>query len=273
MTSVRESGQNPPKDPFSLSDDWDFVAHARRSMLLHGQEVQLLYLPERRQRRGIPGPEKPPFLASPVERILAEEGLWSGRRVTITKNRYPFTGKQLLLWSQAAEREASLELLELGFAMAEDCGGSLLLNSCGAAASISRAHLHLIEDSRCFLGGLASEPVELAEIDGGPKVECRQLADPFPGYILELIGPHAERAKLAHRLLAIRSSPAVNLISTGGRCWIIPRSTVEIPAPQFPYALGAAELFGLWCFGDHQAYEEARPEDLEAALASCCLRR
>jgi hypothetical protein len=46
----------------------------------------------------------------------------------------------------------------------------------------------------------------------------------------------------------------------------MPRSPIEIPAPHFPHALGAAELWGRWCYADEAAFRDARVEDLVAAL-------
>lgn len=268
-----ESAPNLPTDPFILIPASEFEAAGRRQMPVYGQQVELLYLPGRGRRQGIPGPGIPPFRPSPMARILSEEALWRGQGVTITANPFPFAQRQLLMWAEAPVREVSLEMLEMAITMAERCQGTALLNSTGAAASISRAHLHLIGDQGGFLSKLPSEVVHPDYLPEDPALECRICTAPFPGFVHILRGPIRSRARASHQLLELRSTPAVNLISTGGQTFIVPRSTLEIPSPHFPHALGAAELFGRWCYADEKAFAEATSADLEKALALCCVSR
>lgn len=262
-----------PPDPFALLATSDFEATQRRELTIYGQKVELLLLPGRARRQGIPGPDRPPFRPSPMARILAEECLWRGQGMTITANPFPFAERQLLLWAEDPIREASLPMLEMALSLAERCQGTVLLNSTGAAASISRAHLHLISDQSGFLSQLPSQVVHPAYLPEDPELECRICTSPFPGFIHILRGSAPVRARAAHRLLEIRSTPAVNMISSQGQTFIVPRSPLETPSPYFPHALGAAELFGRWCYADAQAFAAATIEDLQEALARCCVAR
>jgi len=268
-----ESASNLPADPFALHPAQAFEAAERRELRVYGQSVELLYLPGRAKRQGIPGPQKAPFRPCPMRRILAEEALWQGQGVTITANPFPFAERQLLLWSQDPVREVGREMLEMALLMEERCRGAVMLNSTGAAASISRAHLHLIGDCGGFLPKLPSEAVDPAYLQEDPELECRPCSAPFPSFIHVLLGPARSRARAAHRLLQLRSTAAINLISTVGKTFVVPRSSVEIPIPYFPHALGSSELFGRWCYADQDAFAEATGEDLEKALAICCVPR
>ena len=74
---------------------------------------------------------------------------------------------------------------------------------------------------------------------------------------------------LAVAMLAIqeqRTSPAANAVLTGGHAYVFFRRE-ETPAPHFPYALGAAELWGRWCFPDEASFEAFTAADATQALA------
>jgi hypothetical protein len=75
------------------------------------------------------------------------------------------------------------------------------------------------------------------------------------------------RARAAARLLELRATPAVNLLSDGDTTWIVPRR-VETPAPFFAAPLGCAELWGRFCFEAETEFRAATPADLLAALAA-----
>ena len=63
---------------------------------------------------------------------------------------------------------------------------------------------------------------------------------------------------------------AVNLVAMRGETFVYPRSS-ETPAPHFPYPLGAAEIWGRWCYVEERAFAAATSPDLEQALiASGC---
>ncbi len=66
-------------------------------------------------------------------------------------------------------------------------------------------------------------------------------------------------------LLRRRTTPAFSLVYTSGRAFVMPRS-IETPAPDFPQALGSAELFGRWCFEEESAFATATPASLDRAL-------
>ena len=101
-------------------------------------------------------------------------------------------------------------------------------------------------------------------------VDCLSLAPPFPGVAAGVRGPAPERAVVVHRLLEARTTPAFNLVSQDSTTWVFPRSAIETPAPHFSHALGAAELWGRWCFGDEEPFRAATAKDLEAALRLGC---
>jgi len=56
-----------------------------------------------------------------------------------------------------------------------------------------------------------------------------------------------------------------NVAVAGDTAWLLPRS-VETPAPHFAYPLGAAELWGRWCYMDEAPFAAASGAALEAAL-------
>ena len=66
-------------------------------------------------------------------------------------------------------------------------------------------------------------------------------------------------------LAEARLTAAWNVIVTEDAAWIVPRA-VETPLPWFPQALGAAELWGRWCYVDEAPFRAARGHDLEQAL-------
>ena len=144
-------------------------------------------------------------------------------------------------------------------------GGATVLNSVGAAASIPRAHLHVVSDQQPFLSNQPEEPVELdllADLD----VAASRLAEPFPVLVLALRGSIAARAQALALLTEHRSALAYNIVSQGGTSWFVPRSAQEITAPHFPQALGGAEFWGRWCFGDEEPFRAMTTADAEAAL-------
>jgi hypothetical protein len=254
-----------PADPFALHPPAPFRPADRRSLSLLGGDVELLWLPERKARGGVPSAGRPAFVRSVAERILEQEALWRGADLVLTPNRYPFAARQLVLWSAQPVRDVTLPMLDAALALEQRCQGTLLLNSVGAAASIPRAHVHLVADRLPFLDAMPQAPWRPAalDVDG---VDCVRLLPPFPALVVGLRGAQGARARAVHRLLELRTTAAVNLVSSRGTTWLMPRSPIEIPAPHFPHALGAAELWGRWCYADEAAFRAARVEDLVAAL-------
>jgi hypothetical protein len=196
---------------------------------------------------------------------VAEESVWRANGCALTPNRFPFARRELLLWAEDPCREPGLALLETALLLEERCRGTVLLNSMGAAASITRAHAHVLGETLPFLDRLPREPWQALGLDLG-EVETWQLAPPFPGLAVGVAGAAAARARAVHRLLEARTALAFNAASQNGITWVFPRSAVEIPAPHFPHALGGAELWGRWCYAERAAFAAATPRDLEQAL-------
>jgi hypothetical protein len=263
-----------PEDPFALFAHQRFTPAARRQMTLFGAPVELLYLPERRARRGVPQAERPVFPTQFIETILRDERVWDSDSMVMTPNRYPFGRRQAVLWAKAPLREPDLTMLELLLQLEEKASGAVLLNSVGAAASVARCHMHLMDERLPFLGHFDVVPERPEALDAVHElpvgVTCVALAPPFPGVALGVRGPAKGRAVVVHRLLNARTTPAFNLVSQDATTWVFPRSAIETPTPHFPHALGAAELWGRWCFSDEQPFLTATPEQLEVALRLSC---
>ena len=273
---MSEPRHNPiPEDPFELFEHPPFEPAARRQATVFGAPAELCWLPKRKARRGVPKTGKPALPAPFVARILAEEAVWRGGNMALTPNRYPFSSRQAMLWSEQPIREPDLGLLEMGLQLQQQVGGTLLINSVGAAASIARCHLHLLAEKLPFLAALdatPAQPAAVGDLVGDPvgDVDYLLLSAPFPGVGLGVRGPVPARAVAVHRLLEVRSTPAFNLVSQDQTTWLFPRSAIETPAPHFPHALGAAELWGRWCFADQGPFERASAEDLEEAVRISC---
>lgn len=260
-----------PRDPLA-SARHPFEPAARRTTTVFGAPVELVWLPDRSARGGRPTAERPAFRRSIAEGILEREAHWRGDGLCLTPNRYPFAGDQLLLWEEPMAREATPKLLEALFVLAERLGGTGLLNTVGAAASVPRAHAHLTTERLPFLAALPWEAIQPDFLDPPARVEVLRLAAPCPVLAVGLRGDAAARAEATHRLQMARMTAAVNFVVQDGTTWVFPRSRVEIPAPHFPYALGAAELWGRWCFVEEDSYTAATGQDLEAALVRSAMR-
>lgn len=240
-----------------------FRPTARRQLTVFGAPAELVLLPGRIERQHRAGAGRPPFAACRGDRIVAEETLWRGDGLCATPNRFPFAADQLLLWRDRPGREVDAALLAALFACVDRIGGTGLLNGIGAAASIARAHAHLTSERLPFLAGLperAARPA--APVPPGVQMVEKQL----PFLLLGLRGGIEARAAAAAELLQGRLVAACNLVAEPGAAWLFPRSPVETPAPHFPHALGAAEVWGRWCFVDERAFAAASSEALERAL-------
>ena len=191
-----------PEDPFALFEQPAFAPAARRQMTLFGAPAELLYLPERRARRGVPKAGRPAFPPQFIDAILRQEAAWEGSGMVLTPNRYPFGGRQAVLWAKAPVREPDASMLELLLRLEEKLSGAMLLNSMGAAASIPRCHMHLLAERLPFLGHFDTTPEApdaLAAIELPTGVSCVSLAPPFPGVAVGVRGPAAERAGVHDR--------------------------------------------------------------------------
>ena len=262
----------PLPNPFELVRDQGFAPAARRELEVFGAPVELLLLPERKRRAGRPG-FREPFRPAVAERIIAEEALWELENVTLTPNKFPFADRHAVLWSRQPSREPTMNLLVTAFSMVAEHGGMMMGNCIGSAASVQRAHVHLVPLDLQFLDRLRRAPAsELARLIDAPdgQLEVTQV-DHVPFIAVTLEGDPMHRARATLRLLEIRTTATFNLIATAERTWVIPRGQ-ETPAPHFPYALGAAELSGRWCFGDEKPFRSARSTSLEHALILAGIR-
>ena len=255
-----------PHDPFELVVHAPFQPAGRRTATVFGSPVELLWLPDRAARPAIPTATSPAFRADVAERILANETVWRDGSLALTPNRYPFAATELLLWSEVPVREPDQHMLEVALQLEEATECTLVINSMGAAASIPRAHAHLVAERAPFLEQLPRRPCEVSFLPAGSGVELYQLTEPFPGLAVGVRGGAKPRARALRRLLELRTAPPFNVVSQFGTSWLFPRSHVEIPAPHFPHALGSAELWGRWCYGRQADFEAATEADLEAAL-------
>jgi hypothetical protein len=241
-----------------------FAPAARRSVRVFGARVELVWLPDRAARRGRPGDGRPAFQPDIAARILATESLWRDEHLCVTPNRYPFARQQALLWPAQPIREADERFLHRLFAWNDALGGTALLNTIGAAASIPRAHAHLTPERLPFLPALGEAP---ATGDFVPAVaEVRFVQKQVPFCLLGVRGPAPARASAVHALALARGTASWNLVDADGTAWVYPRSAVETPAPEFPYPLGAAEVWGRWCYLEEQPFAAATGSLLERAL-------
>ncbi len=279
MPHNRRVQQRPTRDhlpdPFQT---WLLPSPAvaeRRELHVCGVPVELVLFPDRAARRAASHCAMRPDRAPT---ILAQEALWRSDMppAVLTPNRYPFAAAASILWSELVEREAHADLIALALALAEPRGGSVLMNTIGAAATLPRAHLHLTAERLTFLSRLPCRPVAPATVGLAASdpalaaVQCVQLAPPFPGFVLGVRGERAARARAAARLLELRATPAVNLISDGETTWVAPRAC-ETPAPHFATPLGCAELWGRFCFEERTGFQTATEASLLHALTDALL--
>lgn len=290
MSDTTRPGASPTDlpEPALPADAMDRCSHpglraaARRELEVFGIPVELCLLPTRGARSGAPTDDRPALRPDRAGRILAGETVWPNDRageLALTPNRFPFAERQMLLWTRRPEREPTDALLRTACAFVDatvnaDRARFGLWNSIGAAASIPRAHVHLIED----VGGrFLTDPPEIEADDwsdvraslpegAADGVEVRRLD--LPVLVYSVRGSAADRARAARWLLHLRTAPAANLVIAKDRCYIAPRRE-EIPAPEFPHALGAAEVWGRWCFVDERAFARATADGLERAMRRC----
>ena len=254
-----------------IADHERLVAYApaaARRLRVFGAPVEAALVPARRQRVGAAVAERPPFARSRAARIVADECIWRGDGMALTPNAFPFAQGQRLLWPLVPLREPDAALWQAAFAWADAAGGAALVNNVGAASSIGRAHAHLCAERLPFLAALRERtgPRDLIELPAGVELVAKDV----PFCLLGVRGPAAARALAVVRLAEARLTAAWNVVAQDGATWLLPRR-VETPAPGFPFALGAAELWGRWCYVEDAPFVAATAADLEAALlaASC----
>jgi len=240
-----------------------FAPAATRSLEVHGAPVSLVHVPDRRNRANRADDERPAMARSRAARIVANEAIWRSDGLALTPNRYPFASGQRLLWMARPAREPDGALWRAALGWVERSGGSALLNNIGAAATIPRAHVHLVDERLPFLDALPERPLrsDLIDAPDGCELLCKDV--PFC-----VVGVRGEVDAIADALLLLadaRLTATWNVVLTRGVAWIVPRR-VEVPAPHFPQALGAAEVWGRWCYVDEAPYAAATGQDLEEAL-------
>lgn len=241
-----------------------FAPAARRELTVHGATVELVLVPQRKERHGRATAERPAFARSPAPRITRDEVLWQADGLVLTPNRYPFAAQQRILWPAAPVREPDRAFWRAVLDWVARSGGTALVNNVGAAATIARAHAHLVPERLPFLAALPERAcgADLLELPRG--VELRTKDVPF--CLLGLRGDVDGLASALVLLAEARLTAAWNVVVAAGAAWVCPRA-VETPAPHFPYALGAAELWGRWCYMDEAPFAAATSAALEQALA------
>jgi hypothetical protein len=242
-----------------------FAPAALRELVVFGAPVFVACVPSRKARQDRPIEERPAFRRSAASRIVAEEALWRGGGLVLTANKYPFAREQRILWPDAPHREPDLAMWTAVCAWADACPGTALVNNVGAAATIARAHAHLMPERLPFLGALRERAVAADLIDVPDGVQLVQKDVPF--CLLGARGPAAARAVAIARLAEARLTAAWNVVVQDGAAWLYPRA-VETPAPHFPYALGSAEVWGRWCYLDQAPFDAATGARLERALVA-----
>jgi hypothetical protein len=253
-----------PPAPTRLGELTPFRPAARRHLHIFGAPAELVWLPERAARSGLPGPTRPAFQPSPADRILATETRWQDADFAVTPNRYPFAADIAMLWARAAVRDTDLMMLRTLLGWHAAAGGALLQNCIGASASIPRAHAHLTTETLPFLDALPESPLVADFLPIATPVQFVQKRAPF--CLLGVRGDAAARTLAVHALQLVRMTAACNLVTQSDTTWLYPRSGAETPAPHFPYALGAAEVWGRWAYVRREDYERASAADLEQAL-------
>ncbi|MBX3462576.1 MAG: hypothetical protein KF830_05365 [Planctomycetes bacterium] len=240
-----------------------FAATARRTLVVHGAPVELVFVPERQRREGRATRDRPALRRSRAAAIVADEALWVDERHVVTPNRYPFAPEQRILWPRAVQREADPGMWRLAGAWVDAVNGTALLNTIGAAATIARAHVHLLPERLPFLPALRTRPLRDPPIDPPPGAEL--VAAEVPFCLLGVRGPADARAEALLRLGEARLTAAANVVVQQHTAWLYPRR-LETPAPHFPFALGAAEVWGRWCYSERAPFDAATAADLERAL-------
>jgi len=241
-----------------------FAPAAVRAVTVFGAHAELVLVPGRKDRPGRTGVRRPAFAPPAAARIVREEAVWRGDGAVLTPNRYPFAAGASLLWPEAPMRDPAPELWQAAAEWVARGGGSALRNDIGAAATIARAHVHLTRERLPFLGALPERPLAAPWFDvAGAALVGKQV----PFCLLGVRGAPDRLAMALQRLAEARLTAAWNVVIERDTAWLMPRSE-ETPAPHFPHALGAAEVWGRWCYLDEPAFTAATGADLERALVA-----
>ncbi|MCA8977669.1 MAG: hypothetical protein KDC98_23295 [Planctomycetes bacterium] len=241
-----------------------FVATRRRELSVFGAPVEAVLVPDRKARQGIAEPLRPPFARPRAADIVAAEAFWRDDGLALTPNRFPFAHQQRILWPTEPDREPDAAMWAAICAWVDASAGTAMVNTIGAAASIARAHAHLTPESLPFLSTIGVDPGPLDLVELPAEVELVVARLPF--HLLGIRGGSATaRGLTITRLAEARLTPSWNVVVQTGTAWLYPRR-VEIPAPHFPSALGAAELWGRWCYVAEEPFAAVSGQALERAL-------
>ncbi|MCA8964324.1 MAG: hypothetical protein H6838_03160 [Planctomycetes bacterium] len=238
------------------------VIEAARELTVFGAPAHAALLPHRARRANRPGETRPAFRRNPAAHIVSAEAMWRGDGLALTPNRYPMLAEQRILWHALPQPHPGLPMWRAVHEWVDAHRGSALHNTVGAAASIAAAHVHLTRERSSFLSKLPLRPgtLELVEVD---DLQIEAAAVPF--CLLRLSGAPKVRAAGVEQLAGARLTAAWNVVVEPGATWVYPRRK-ETPAPHFPQALGAAELWGRWCHTDEAGFEAASAAAMERAL-------
>ncbi len=252
---------------------WNLLAEApqglvagRRSVPAFGLPFEVLWIPSRGRREGVPRGGRPCFAKSRGPRIRREEALWEGEEAVLTPNRFPFAAQHGLFWPREGHpREWPLGFLKECFAIVMGQGGTLLGNSVGASASIPLCHLHLFPNESPVWPQMEFESLGELEVEG-ERMSVGVPSPSFPLLVVKIWGGSPEaRASLCRELLDRRMTASVNIGVSKEATFLFPRRE-ETPSPYYDHALGGMELFGCFVFHDEEGFACARGEALEGAL-------
>lgn len=240
-----------------------FEPTAQRQVQLFGKTVHLALVPSRRARSGHVREGRPAFGRSPANRILGQEAYWRTDTLAVTPNKFPFARHQRILWMANPAREPDRVFWRTALEWVDRSNGTALLNNIGAAATIPRAHAHLIGESLPFLGELDERALEtdLIDVPDGCELVCKDL----PFCMIGVRGDVEGKSHALMRLADARLTPTWNVIIRKDATWIVPRGK-QTPAPYFDQAVGSAEFWGRWCYVDEEPFAAATGADLEKAL-------
>ncbi|MEC8253271.1 MAG: hypothetical protein VX044_08670 [Planctomycetota bacterium] len=249
--------------PLTLPDSLvPYEPSASRELQLFGAPVELALLPGRRLRAGAERRAQPPFQRSPAPRIIEEESYWRDGALALTPNKFPFARDQRILWVTEPAREPDGVFWQAALKWVDRADGTVLLNNIGAAATIARAHAHLVGERLPFLEQVREQPLTTAPIE--PPAGCELIQKRLSRCVLGVRGPVAGRARALELLADARTTATWNVVLTRDAAWVIPRAQ-QTPEPHLGCPMGAAEFWGRFCFVDEGPFAAANASTLGAA--------
>lgn len=240
-----------------------FEPTAERTLSLFGRTVHLALVPGRKGRSGHVRDGRPALQRSPANRILSEEAYWRSETLAVTSNKFPFAKNQRILWMANPAREPDRTFWQTALHWVNQSDGTALLNNVGAAATIPRAHAHLVDEKMPFLGELTERSLQtdLIDVPDGCELVCKDV----PFCMIGVRGDLEGKADALMRLADARLTASWNVIIMKDATWIVPRGK-QTPVPFFDQAIGSAEFWGRWCYVEEEQFAAATSADLEQAL-------